>query len=141
ELKLLHEGDLSRAWGGIASLQLALPAVWTEARTRGFTLTDVATWMARNPADLVGLSDRKGMIAPGRAADFVVFEPEATFAVYPAHLHHRHRATPYEGRTLAGRVEATCLRGRVVYRSGEFPGPNRGWPILNARADRRENLV
>jgi allantoinase len=141
ELKLLHQGDLSRAWGGIASLQLALPAVWTEARTRGFTLADVATWMARNPADLVGLSDRKGMIAPGRAADFVVFEPEATFAVDPAHLHHRHRATPYEGRTLAGRVEATCLLGRVVYRSGEFPGPNRGWPILNARADRRENLV
>ena len=83
ELKRLDDGDLSRAWGGIASLQLALPAVWTEARDRGFTLADLSRWMARKPAELVGLSGRKGAIAPGRDADLVVFDPEATAAVDP----------------------------------------------------------
>ncbi len=130
ELKLLAEGDLSRAWGGIASLQLALPAVWTEARARGFNLADLARWMASGPSEVVGLSDRKGAIAPGRAADLVVFDPDTRAAVDPAALHHRHRATPYEGRVLAGRVETTYLGGQTVYRSGIFPGPNRGQVLL-----------
>ena len=68
-----------RAWGGIASLQLSLPVVWTEARRRGFTLDDLARWMAREPARLVGLSARKGEIAPGRDADLVVFDPGRDF--------------------------------------------------------------
>jgi allantoinase len=137
ELKLLAEGDLSRAWGGIASLQLSLSAVWTEARCRGFTLADLATWMARRPAELVGLSDRKGAIAPGHDADLVVFDPAATAVVNPALLYHRHRATPYEGRILAGRVEVTYLRGCAVYRSGGFLDQNRGRPLWNA-ANRRQ---
>jgi allantoinase len=126
ELKRLDDGDLSRAWGGIASLQLALPAVWTEARARGFTLVDLARWMASGPSAVVGLTDRKGVIAPRHDADLVVFDPEASEAVDPRALHHRHRATPYEGRVLAGRVEATYLRGRMTYGSRGFPGPNRG---------------
>ena len=125
-----------RAWGGIASLQLALPAVWTEARRRGFTLADLAGWMARRPAELVGLSGRKGAIAPGRDADLVVFDPEATFTVDPTALHHRHRATPYEGRVLDGRVEATYLRGRAVYRSSGFSESARGQTLLATRPRR-----
>ncbi|MEA2632198.1 MAG: allantoinase [Chloroflexota bacterium] len=117
-LKQLETGDLTRAWGGIASLQLALPAVWTEARRRGFSVGDLAEWMARRPAQLVGIADRKGAIAPGLDADLVVFDPDDTFVVDPSALHHRHRATPYEGRTLTGRVVATWLRGHAIYRSG-----------------------
>jgi allantoinase len=133
-LKHLETGDVHRAWGGIASLQLALPAVWTEAVRRGFTVNDLATWLARRPAELVGLSNRKGAIAPGRDADLVVFDPEATFCVQPRELYHRHRATPYEGRLLSGRVEATYLRGCLVYRSGRFceTGPGRPLAITSA---------
>ena len=80
-LKHLETGDVWRAWGGIASLQLSLPIVWTEARRRGFSLDDLARWMAREPARLVGLSAKKGEIAPGRDADLVVFDPDATFSV------------------------------------------------------------
>jgi allantoinase len=132
ELKLLETGDLSRAWGGIASLQLALPAVWTEAHRRGFTIHDLTGWMARRPAELVGLSGRKGEIAIGRDADLVVFDPEAAFTVDPTSLHHRHRATPSEGRALLGRVETTFLRGRAIYRSNAVLEPPRGqslWSI------------
>jgi allantoinase len=129
ELKHLATGDLARAWGGIASLQLALPAVWTEARRRGFSVAELAGWMARHPARLVGLSDRKGEIAPGHDADFVVLDPDASFVVDPSTLHHRHRATPYEGRTLAGRVEATWLRGHLIARGGIPTGSPLGRPI------------
>jgi allantoinase len=116
--KHLATGDLARAWGGIASLQLSLPAVWTEARRRGFTPDDLARWMAARPARLVGLSGRKGAIAPGCDADFAILDPEGTFVVDPAALHHRHPATPYEGRTLAGRVVSTYLRGRRIAHEG-----------------------
>jgi allantoinase len=116
-LKHLDTGDLKQAWGGIASLQLTLPAVWTAAAPRGFTLSDVAKWMSSRPAKLVGLHLRKGALAPGYDADIVVFDPHAEWTVDAKQLHHRHKATPYEGRTLRGRVEATYLRGRKVYDS------------------------
>ena len=125
-LKHLDSGDLRRAWGGIASLQLSLPAVWTEARRRGFAIEDLARCMAARPAKLVGLSGRKGSIAPGRDADLVVFDPDATSVVDPASLHHRHPATPYEGRRLVGRVVATYLRGSRIAADGQPEGDPRG---------------
>ncbi len=137
ELKHLDTGDVFRAWGGIASLQLSLPAIWTAARQRGFTLADLSRWMALHPAELIGLRARKGAIARGRDADLVVFDPEKTFTVDPAAIHHRHRATPYEGRNLAGRVEATYLRGRAVYRNLISRRRRSGkgcWPRAEARS-------
>jgi allantoinase len=111
ELKRLDLGDFGQAWGGIASLQISLPVVWTEARARGFGLPDVVRWMAERPAALAGLSG-KGRIAAGAAADLVVFAPDATFEV--AALHHRHPITPYAGRTLTGVVRGTWLRGAPI---------------------------
>jgi allantoinase len=130
ELKHLGTGDVFRAWGGIASLQLALPAVWTEASRRGFTVADLARWMSRRPAELVGLADRKGEISPGRDADLVVFDPDATFVVDQSALHHRHKATPYHQRTLKGRVETTFLRGRPVFRFPDVAPSSWGKPLL-----------
>lgn len=120
-LKHLERGDYVAAWGGIASLQLALPALWTEARARGFSLADVAGWMCRGPAQLAGLEGSKGSIAPGRDADFVVWYPEREFSVESALLRHRHKVTPYAGRVLAGVVERTFLRGEEVFDRGAFP--------------------
>ncbi|GAA2246757.1 allantoinase AllB [Kitasatospora cystarginea] len=107
-------GDFATAWGGIASLQLGLPAVWTEARRRGHGLVDVVRWMAGGPASLVGLTGTKGAIAVGNDADLVAFDPDAEFAVQPDRLHHRNPVTPYAGRRLTGVVRTTWLRGRVV---------------------------
>jgi allantoinase len=97
----LKQGNFLQAWGGISSLQLGLPVIWTSARGRGFTLADVARWMSTNPAKLAGLNE-KGRIAIGQDADLIVFDPEATFTVDQAQLHHRHKPTPYHGMKLSG---------------------------------------
>jgi allantoinase len=129
-LKQLESGNLVRAWGGIASLQVALPAVWTEAKRRGISITSVVEWMAARPAELLGFAGSKGEIAAGRDADLVIFDPEASFTVRAAALHDRHRLTPYEGRELTGRVEATYLRGGLVFRSGSFGSRVRGKTLM-----------
>jgi allantoinase len=109
----LKAGDFASAWGGIASVQLGLRVVWTEALRRGHSLADVVRWMARAPADLVGLS-RKGRIEVGADADLVAFDPDASTLVDASELHHRHPVTPYAGRTLRGSVVRTWLRGEVI---------------------------
>jgi len=109
----MKAGDFATAWGGIASLQLGLSVMWTEARARGLALHDLVRWMSTGPADLVGLH-RKGRIATGADADFVAFDPERAWTVRAADLHHRHPVTPYDGETLTGSVAATWLRGTRI---------------------------
>jgi allantoinase len=119
-MKLRDQGDFLRAWGGIASLQLSLPAVWTEARLRGYALTHVADWMCSGPARLAGLERSKGAIIVGGDADLVIWNPEARFRVETSRLRHRHKVTPYAGRELFGVVGTTFLRGQKVFDGGEF---------------------
>ena len=120
DLKRLDSGDFGVAWGGIASLQVSLPAIWTEARRRGRTLCDVARWMAEKPAALAGLH-RKGRLALGYDADLCVFAPDDAFVVDAARLHHKNRITPYAGRSLTGVVRGTWLRGQELT-GDEFRG-------------------
>jgi allantoinase len=132
ELKGLPAGDFRTAWGGIASLQVGLPVIWSVAKKRGFTLADVCRWMAVFPASLAGLPG-KGRIAPGCDADLVAFDPDASFTIRGAELLHKHPLTPYEGRTVTGRVERVWLggtevtpadapRGRLLARGGGLLG-------------------
>jgi allantoinase len=111
--KRLDSGDFGAAWGGIASLQLGLPAVWTQARRRGHALAEVVRWMAQRPAEIVGLR-RKGRIALGYDADFCVFAPDEAFVVDVRTLRHRNPVSPYAGRALAGVVRQTWLRGHEL---------------------------
>jgi allantoinase len=125
-MKRLAEGNFRTAWGGIASLSVALPLMWTEASKRGFTLLDVSRWMAAAPARLAGCDARKGRIAAGCDADLVVFDPDSEFVVTEDRLHYRHPVSPYLEETLRGVVKATYLRGNCVFAEGEFPGEPRG---------------
>jgi allantoinase len=119
-MKRLEEGDFKTAWGGISSLSVALSVMWTEASRRGFTLMDIARWMAEGPARLAGCRSRKGRIAAGYDADVVIFDENATFKVTPERLHYRYPLSPYLGETLRGVVKATYLRGRCVFADDEF---------------------
>ncbi|HEY2953732.1 MAG TPA: allantoinase AllB [Candidatus Eisenbacteria bacterium] len=125
-MKWLESGDFFAAWGGIASLELALAATWTGARERGFTPADLARWMCARPTRLARLETTKGAIAPGLDADLVAWDPEAEWTVDPAALHQRHKVTPYAGRRLAGRVRRTYVRGEPVYRDGRLTGARPG---------------
>jgi allantoinase len=125
-MKRLNEGNFRDAWGGISSLSVALPVMWTEASRRGFKLVDLARWMSVGPAQLAGCSERKGRIEEGYDADFVIFEPELEFVVTEDRLYHRHPVSPYLGEKLQGVVRATYLRGQPVFSSGRFCREPRG---------------
>lgn len=118
----LKTPDFADAWGGISSLQLGLPAIWTAARERGHSLDDVVRWMSTAPAALAGLSG-KGAIEAGRDADFAVLAPDDTFTVDPAELYHRNQVTAYAGKTLYGVVRSTWLRGERIAENGVVGEP------------------
>ena len=123
EMKLPDEGDFMKAWGGISSLQLRLPIIWTDASRRGFTIEALTKWLCREPARQVSLDSLKGAIRDGFDADIVIWNPDREFKVEPSMLHHRHKLTPYNGEVLRGVVEKTFLRGQMVYDDGRFFGP------------------
>ena len=129
-LKLPDTGDFDHAWGGIASLQLGLPNVWTAARRRGASLTQLAGWLSTRPAAFAGLGHRKGRIAPGFDADLVVWDPDAAFVPAPGDLFSRHQVSPYLGAALTGRVRQTLVRGVSVFDGTGHPAGPVGRSLL-----------
>jgi allantoinase len=126
EMKQMQTGNFRAAWGGIAGVSLALPVVWSEARRRGFALTDVVRWMAEGPARLAGCEETKGRLAKGFDADFFVFDPESEWTVCETQLHYRHPVSPYLGQKLTGKVLRTYVRGECVFKEDAFPAQPRG---------------
>ncbi len=125
-MKRLEEGNFKSAWGGIASLSLALSVMWTGASERGFALSDIARWMCEQPARLAGCGAYKGRIASGYDADFAILDTEAEFVVTEDCLHYRHLISPYLGAKLRGVIKATYLRGRCAFSDGKFCGDATG---------------
>ena len=126
EMKRTDTGRFDQAWGGIASLSLALSIIHTEAHARGFTLNDIARWMSTAPAALAGLSHKAGSLAPSREANFILFDTERQFTVTPDKLHYRHLISPYLNETLRGEVQSTWLRGQPVFQNATFAETPRG---------------
>ena len=133
DMKKKDVGDFFAAWGGVASLELGLSVVWSEARKRNLGFEHVVHWMADAPAKLARLHRLKGRLSPGLQADFALVDPSEYFAVDPKLLKQRHPITPYAGRTLHGKVHATYLRGELIYSKGETIGEPRG--LLLARVE------
>ena len=125
-MKEINSGNLMKAWGGIASLQLALPVLWTAARKRNIPVANMASWLCEKPAILPGLQKSKGRIAKGFDADFVVWDPDKPFRVTAEALHHKHKITPYINQELYGVVEQTWLAGQLIFEQGSFPVLNKG---------------
>jgi allantoinase len=129
-MKRREEGRWDLAWGGIASLGLALPVLWTGMSKRRLPLEKICAWMAAGPARLAGLEGRKGTLFRGADADFVVFDPDSRWTVTTDDLHFRHKISPYIGVELRGRVIETWLRGEPVFRNGEFVSEPRGCELV-----------
>jgi allantoinase len=129
-LKHIEDGNFLEAWGGIASLQISLPVVWTGAAQRSIPLERLAQWMSAAPAALAGLDRRKGAIKPGYDADLVIVDPDREMTVDASRLYHRHTVTPYDGARLRGVVMATMLRGEIVFEHGDCVGSPTGKTLL-----------
>ena len=135
-LKAHERGHFHEAWGGIASLQLGLPLLWTEAQPRGVSLQQLARWTSERPAGFAGLGHLKGRIAPGYDADLVVWNPDAEWTLQADKLFFRHRSqSPYLGRKLFGQVSRTLLRGRTIFEAGRHSGEPAGRVLLGRAAD------
>jgi allantoinase len=126
DMKKLELGRFDQAWGGIASLSVALPVMWTDGLRRGFTLSDIARWMSAAPAKLAGLKARVGELRAGCDANFILFDDAAEFVVHEDVLHYRHKISPYMGEHLRGVVRATYLRGECVFENGTFAATPHG---------------
>jgi allantoinase len=137
--ELKAKGDFAQAWGGIASLQCSLAAVWTEARQRGFGLSDLTLWMCQRPAELASLP-AKGAIAPGKDADLICFAPDETFTFEAGQIIHRHKLTPYSGRRMCGVVKQTFLRGALIYDRGSWGVQPQGRIIRARRRHHRDQI-
>lgn len=119
ELKNLDTGDFATAWGGISSVQYLLPIIWSAMHGAGATPSDLARWLCQKPAEMLGLSKMGiGTLAKGNVADVIVWDPEAEFTVGSDLTQHRHKLTPYDGRTLKGIVDQTILGGRTIFKDG-----------------------
>lgn len=125
-MKDLSDGNFIAAWGGIASLQVALPVMLTAARLRNIPIERLAAWMSAAPARLAGLNARKGAITVGRDADLVIIDPDRGLTVDASRLFHRHPVTPYDGARLKGLITMTMVGGEIVYEHGQIVGPPRG---------------
>jgi allantoinase len=130
DLKQMQTGDFTKAWGGISSLQFALPVLWTAAKKHDCTLSDIAKWLSENPAKLIGKEAKKGKIEPGYDADLIIWDAETSFVLTEDMIQHKHKITPYLGQTLYGVVEQTYISGNKVFDKGAFQ-LNHGKVILN----------
>ncbi|MGC1423501.1 MAG: allantoinase AllB [Terracidiphilus sp.] len=134
EMKHREEGRFDLAWGGIASLGLALPVMWTAMHQRGYNTNDaaqrIAKWMAAGPARLAGIYGQKGILDIGADADIAIFDPDTTWTVTESDLHFRHKISPYLGAMLRGRVEETWLRGQRIFHSGQCEINPRGRELV-----------
>lgn len=131
ELKKLSVGRFDEAWGGISSIQLTLPIVWSECIKNEIALSQLAEWLCSGPANFIGKEQSKGQIAPGNDADLVCWDPEESFTVRPEMIHYKHKLTPYDGEQLYGVVKQTYLKGTKIYDNGSFINGPMGQPLFN----------
>jgi dihydroorotase-like cyclic amidohydrolase len=111
-----NTGSIWTDYGGVPGVELMLPYLHSEGVCSGrLTLERMVELTASEPARFFGIEHRKGALAPGFDADFVVVDDRETWTVRAEALHNLNRYTPFDGMRLTGRVRSTWVRGRCAY--------------------------
>jgi allantoinase len=138
------QGDFFAAWGGISSVGLGLPILFTTAAERSArgdsapSIIDIVRMCSQATAKQVGLSHCKGGLKVGLDADICVFDDEAVWTLRACDMRWKNRCSPWEGHTFKGRVQETWLRGSKVFAHGaEGAGFVGGAPVGRAIVERR----
>ena len=100
---------------GATGLELLLPLALRWGRERGLDLARTLARITSEPARILGVES--GRIAPGAPADLVLFDPDEQVVISAERLKSQGKNTPFLGEALAGRVHATLVAGRIVYRT------------------------
>ena len=109
-------GSFWDMWGGVQGVQTMLPALFTHGvKRRGMSVEALVRLVSENPARLMGLYPQKGAIRVGSDADLTILDPGARWTLSPEMLLHKNKHSPYLGMEFEGRVEATLVRGTIVY--------------------------
>lgn len=120
---------------GAPGVQTLAPLILAEGWLGGrLSLLRVAQVLSENPANRFNLGHRKGRLAVGLDADYLVFDPAGRSLITAATQLSRAGWTPYEGRSLPGAIEETVVRGQAVYRSGGIVEGTRPGEFIPGRA-------
>jgi allantoinase len=111
-----NRDDIFANASGTPGVETLLPLVYSAGVADGrISIEQCARLTAERPARTFHLFPRKGHIAAGADADLVVLDPNVTWTLDGSVLQSSAGWTPYDGRTMHGRVRTTLVRGRVVY--------------------------
>jgi allantoinase len=136
-----NTGSIWTDYGGVPGTELLLPYLYSEGYRRGrITLDRLVDLVSAAPASFFGVGSRKGSLAAGFDADLSVIDEDGSWAVKAAETHNLNRYTPLEGKTLAGRVTATFVRGTRVFSRG-VDGEESFGPAGYGRRVKREARV
>lgn len=127
EVERQREDAWAAPWGS-PQLEHAVPILLTDVSQGRLSLAAFVRATSENPARLLGVFPRKGTLQVGSDADLMVVDLDRAWVVTGERLYTKCGWTPYEGRSVKGKVEATVLRGRVIMRAGAVeaePGSGR----------------
>ncbi len=108
--------EFSEAPNGVVGLETALPLLLELVADGKLSLVRAIESVTSAPAKLIHRADL-GTLTPGSAGDVTVIEPQTEWVVRRDQLRSKSKNTPFNGRTVRGRVRATLFEGRVVFQA------------------------
>lgn len=114
-----------------------MPLIWTHCQRYGLQISDIVRLMCLEPAQLCGVSGKKGKIADNYDADFCVWDPDEEFTITPDKIKFKNKLNPYMGKRLKGVVKATVVRGYHVFQDGEEFGQPMGNIIFRDKGPKK----
>jgi dihydropyrimidinase len=125
--KARWEGDWTRIPMGLPGLETLVPLVYTQGVLgKRMPLTRLVEKCSTNPAKIMGLYPRKGVLAAGSDADIAVLDPEKRFTVDHTQMETGADWNPYQGMSLVGFAQHTFCRGKQIVADYKCIG-EKGW--------------